>query len=342
MDNEAITVSELGEKRIISDIVRPMFNSERDPYGVGDDCGVIISDYGCAVLLSTDRVPADLIALKHGLIGYRGFGSHLASLNLSDIAACGGKPIGLLLNCGLPKDFMVADFRELCCGVRDVVGAVGCRVLGGDISSSAELSVSASVVGTAIPSEILFRSGARSGDLVFFSRPVGLTPAAFWLLRTPGAAHDVAKESQAELRNHLLSLLPMVQLGRALAAYGWCTSCMDNTDGLAQTLTELGEASGVGFELESGSVSLPGTVLEVARIRGEDPYDFALGPGHDFSLVGTLQADTPAGVLAELEAFGLQVVGIASERGGVRLRETNGQRELATLGWNYFSKMENV
>src|SRR5262249_33099260 len=100
-----MVISELGEKRLIAEVLRPLFNPEDDPRGVGDDCAVITHDAGTVVLVSTDRVPADLIALRTGVIDFRGFGAHVAAINASDIAACGGRLTGFLLNCGLPADF---------------------------------------------------------------------------------------------------------------------------------------------------------------------------------------------------------------------------------------------
>lgn len=342
MTDEAGTISEWGEKRIIREIILPLFNPQGDPYGVGDDCAVLHPLPGQALLLSTDRVPADLLAFKHAVIDYQGFGSHLAAINISDIAASGGSPAALLLNFGLPANLRVSDLVALCEGVLRIAGPVGCVIAGGDISSATELSVSATSIGFAPIDQILLRNGAMADDLVFFSRPAGLTPAAFWMLTTPDSSQLLDQAAWTELTAHLSGLRPMVDLGWGLGESGLCTSCMDNTDGLAQTLTELGEASGVGVELDQSAIDVPPVVRSVAALCGQDSYDFALSAGHDFSLVGTIRPDTPPPVLAHLVSLGVRIVGKATERLGIRLRSNQGIRDCVVPGWNYFSSTERT
>src|SRR5207244_932498 len=119
-------------------------------------------------------VPADLIAFRLGILDFTGLGRYLARLNLSDIAACGGYPIALLLNLGFPGDLGYASLKELCSGVAEVAHNFECSVLGGDISSSSELSISATSIGRVKQDRVLTRRGARPRDSIFVSRPLGL------------------------------------------------------------------------------------------------------------------------------------------------------------------------
>ena len=89
-------ISEYGEKALIEKFIKPLFNPNNDLFGIGDDCAMIEDKADEITLLSTDRVPADLISFKLGLIDYFGLGNYLAQLNISDIVAFGGKPVGLL------------------------------------------------------------------------------------------------------------------------------------------------------------------------------------------------------------------------------------------------------
>src|SRR5262245_60912053 len=184
---DTMTIAEIGEKRLIEELIRPLFNPLNSPEGVGDDCAFIEIDVGHVMLLSTDRVPADLVAFRSGILDFRGLGGYLARLNISDIAACGGDPIGLLLNLGLPSETNYDNFRALCEGVLEVASRYSCRVLGGDLSASAELSLSATSFGSARRSEVLSRRGSKPGDTIFVSRPIGLTPAAlkYYMLPDP-------------------------------------------------------------------------------------------------------------------------------------------------------------
>lgn len=335
------TVSQWGEKRLVRELIRPLFNPHGDPHGVGDDCAVYEPPPGQVQLFSTDRVPADLIAFAHGLIDYRGFGAHLAALNISDVAACGGKPALLLLNTALPAHMLVTDFRSLCEGVLDVALPLNCRVEGGDMSSSPELSCSATIVGTCPKGQVLLRGGAQVGDIVFASRPAGMTPAAFHVLAGKPGADETAPEIRSELYELLRYRPPMVELGRALANSGYCTSCMDNTDGLGQTLWELAEASEVRFDIDPKAMHIPDAVLHVARAAAVDARRLALGPGHDFSLVGTLRADTPGAVLTALSEHGLHPIGSVTEGNGIWLSTPDGpETAFVPQGWNYFTDTE--
>ncbi|MFF4506530.1 thiamine-monophosphate kinase [Streptomyces sp. NPDC001401] len=335
------TISQWGEKRLVRDLIRPLFNPQADPHGVGDDCAVYVPPPNRAALLSTDRVPADLIAFAHGLIDYRGFGAHLAALNISDVAACRGEPVLLLLNTALPAHMRVADFRSLCEGVLDVARPLSCRVKGGDMSSSPELSCSATIVGICPKDQVLLRRGAKVGDIVFASRPAGMTPTAFHVLAGKPGADEVPAEIRSELYELLRYRPPMVELGRALATSGYCTSCMDQTDGLGQTLWELAEASDVRFDIDPTAMHIPDAVLHVARAAGVDACQLALGPGHDFSLVGTLRADTPDGVLSALREHGLHPIGAVTYGNGIWLSTPDGPpTAFVPEGWNYFTDTE--
>ncbi len=120
-------ISDVGEKSLIHDFIKPFFNADDDPHGVGDDCAMLVVG-DTVVLFSTDRVPVDLTAFKLGILDYRGLGGYLARLNLSDIAACGGRPAGLLLNLGLPNSTLYDDVKALCEGFAEEASKAGCGV----------------------------------------------------------------------------------------------------------------------------------------------------------------------------------------------------------------------
>jgi len=82
----------------------------------------------------------------------------------------------------------------------------------------------------------------------------------------------------------------MIRLGNDLVRLAKCTSCMDNTDGIGQSLLELSENSGVKFVVDRARVTVPALVARVADVLQIDPLSLAFGPGADFSLVGTLVA----------------------------------------------------
>lgn len=329
------TIADVGEKRLISEFIKPFFNAANSPEGVGDDCAILMAAERTAVLLSTDRVPADLIAFRLGILDFTGLGRYLATLNVSDIAACGGTPKALLLNFGLPATLLYDDLVGLCRGVQDVSSRFGCPVLGGDLSSAGELSLSATVVGFATPGKVLTRRGARPGDTVFVSRPIGRTPAAFaYHLRCqPNLLND---DQVQELNAQFLSLDPMVRLGQQLAELECCSSCMDNTDGLGQSFVELADSSGAAFFIDVDRLTLDSPVSKIAGLLGLDPVELAFSAGADFSLVGTLKGGWSQRDVESTLGIRVTVVGEVRDGNGLWFYDEQGKRRIQFSGWNYF------
>jgi thiamine-monophosphate kinase len=337
------TISDLGEKRLIAEFVAPLFNPSGEVGGVGDDCAMIEGADGYVWLFSTDRVPADLISFRLGIIDHYGLGRYLAWLNISDIIACGGKPLALLLNLGLPTDFLYDDFRMLCRGFGDAATKYSCRVLGGDISSSREISISATSIGKVLRGHVLTRRGAHPGDTVFISRPLGLTPAAFgYYLRCSRGESGLSEDVTARLDRQFTAIEPLALLGAVLSESGRCTSCMDNTDGVGQSLLELSMASGTAFVIDSTRLALEPLVLQIASCLGEDPVQFAFGAGADFSLVGTLDGEWSQSDAESHFGRNVRVIGHVEDGAGVSLETTTGRTGLQFSGWNYFSPPAQV
>jgi thiamine-monophosphate kinase len=333
-----ITISAFGEKRLIAEFIRPLFNRENRIGGVGDDCAMLDLGDKRLLLLSTDRVPADLTAFRLGILDYRGLGRYLACLNLSDIAACGGKPQALLLNLGMPGDLRYSDFQELCRGFGDLAAEFKCQVLGGDMTHSDTLSISATCVGVVQANQVLTRRGARPGDSIFLSAPPGLTPAAFAAyLRTTPARCGLSGVDVEKLRRQFTAVRPRFDLSHQLVETNACSSCMDNTDGIGQSLSELAAESGAAFVVDSASLKLAPLVKAIAAATDNDPLELAFASGADFSLVGTLRGRWSA---SALDALGLgnslHLIGSVEAGKGVWLSKDGGREPLKFSGWNYF------
>ena len=319
-------LAELGEKRLIEELIAPLFNPRGDRDGVGDDCAVIDVPDGYRLAVSTDRVPADLIAYRLGILDHRGLGSYLARLNLSDIAAVGGSPHALLLNAGLSSEMAIADLTAICEGFAGAARRWGCEVVGGDLSASPTLSLSATALGIVPKDGVLRRDGARPGETVVACRPPGLTPAAFAAL-CDGPDVELTRAERSLLEGQF-ALEPMFDLIDPLRKHG-VSGCMDNTDGLGQSLAELASASGCAFVV-SADLDLPAVVRKVALAKGVDPLALALSPGADFGLVATL----PSG-FEDLPPW-LHPLGTVEAGEGVWLDAAGRRTRLEPSGWDHF------
>lgn len=338
MDN--VRLKDIGEKEIIKRYIKPLFN----PLGirdlVGDDCAVIDISGKSKICISTDRVPADLISFKLGIIDYFGLGYYLAVLNISDIVSSGARPLGLLLTLAFQEDFFVMDFVQLLMGVKKACEEYNCEIIGGDLSNSTEMSISATSVGLANTEQILYRSSAMQGDYVYCSDYLGLTSTAFaYFLEAKPNGLKLLEEDEVLLKNQFRKPHVNIGLSARLAGDSFRVTCMDNTDGIGQSLLELSEINDMCFVLSSNSLPIHPISRKVADYLGRSIFDIALGAGADFQLVGTIE---PSLVPIEIENIignGLHIIGHTMQGKGVCIQDKDGNiSEHKVSGWNYYTK----
>lgn len=335
--NPSATVQEIGEKALIENILRPLFNPTNERNSVGDDCAAMEAPAGSLTLVSTDRVPADLISFNAGVLNFRTLGRYLGVLNLSDVAACGGVPQGLLLNCGLPGQFKVQDVLAIATGFQEIACQFGANVIGGDVTSSSELCLSATVLGYVESNHMLRRRGARSGDSVFVSRDIGLSPVALIFCLHSNLFEWLTSDQREKLKAQFEAITPEIELGRRLGLSGDCTSCMDNTDGIAQSLTELARESDCAFVVHEEQLHVGSLVTLASNKLDREKTTLALGPGADFGLVGTLRGKWSTEKARKQFGTDIRIIGETESGGGLYLRRGRHTEPLNIPGWNYFS-----
>ena len=229
---------------------------------VGDDAAAVEVPPG-RLLLAADAIAGgvDFTAdVPEEEVGYRA-----VLVNVSDIAAMGGRPLHLLVSIVAP---IGVDLHRLVDGIAEGAARHRCEVAGGDLSStSGPLVVSVAVTGSVDEGEAVLRSGARPGDAVFVTGPLGGAAACGYRLATPRPVARVAE-------------------GRAARLAG-ATAMIDVSDGFAADLGHLVDASSVGVVVSGVPVAAGATEEQ------------ALGGGDDYELIFTLPAGCtpPAGSL---------------------------------------------
>src|SRR2546430_1923334 len=103
---------------------------------------------------------------------------------------------------------------------------------------------------------------------------------------------------------------------------------MDNTDGVAQSLSEISAESGCGIVVERELLSLPDIVTYIAGVAGEDPVDMAFGPGADFSLVGTVSRNIASDIVASGLCPEFRIIGRVEKGTGVHIADGAATRPL--------------
>jgi thiamine-monophosphate kinase len=257
---------------------------------VGDDVAIVPGPSG-ALLLAADAVVAG-VHCDLDLVGLDDMGWKALVANVSDVAAVGGRPCCAVVTVAGPLALL--DFDLLYDGLLAAATAYECPVVGGDLSTSVTLVVSVAIVGDggpALPPPVL-RSGARPGDTLFATGPLGSSAAGLELLRA-----GQASEAPDLVLSHRR---PRARLDEGTAARGaGATAMIDVSDGLAADLRHLADASGVGVVLDRVPVA-----IGVSRVS-DNPEALALGGGEDYELV--FAAPDPARVEATFAELGLGV-----------------------------------
>ncbi len=267
-------IGDIGERQLIEDF--KTFLRPEGRVGPGDDAAVIGKD----VVVTTDLVTFD----RHFPAGmtYEQFGWYAAAVNFSDLAAMGARPIGLTAALALPLDLDVQAAYDIMSGMDQCAEFCGTGVVGGDTKVGPGI-----VAGTAIGSmdgiKPMLRSGAKPGDVVAVTGPLGGPAAGF-------AALDHGIDCQ-EAKDALYLPVPRVAEGVAMAKTGAVTSCMDLSDGLGTALNTLCSRSNVGIDVEFDFLIHQSYVDDIAAQTGIPLEKLLLDWGGEYELVFTADKD---------------------------------------------------
>ncbi len=319
--------------------------------GIGDDAAVVDLAKGASALpgkkqlvLAVDTmvetVHFNAATMRDEDIGYKALAA-----NVSDIAAMGALPLHALVAVSVPASFGFERMARVYDGLYECAAEHGIAVIGGDTTSSpAHLVITVTLTGEVEAGAALRRSGARSGDAVFVTGPVGMSAAGLHMLLHDGAGSGAAEESYAEplARAHRRPS-PSVRAGRLLMERGSCRALNDVSDGLASEAWEIAEASGVRLTIYEHLLPRSGSMAAYAARTGADSLEWMLYGGEDYVLLGTMARDDAEAAKAAFREEGLPfyIIGEAEEGApGVELaagRGTGGiRRALDKRGYNHF------
>lgn len=239
---------------------------------VGDDAAVVGEQ-----VITTDMLIEDVDFRR--AIDTRFIARKSLAVNLSDLAAMGARPLHAVVSLGLPEWLDVLRFFD---ALAEAAKQWQIEIVGGDLSKADKLIISVTAVGEA--KQPLMRSGAKAGDRLYVSRPLGGSAAGLQFLQKPPHTPLFTQREVVEsaIRRHV-DPEPELELGLRLA--GLATSCIDISDGLSTDLHHLCEASGAGAQLERARIPVfPG--LTEARL-GVDVRRAVLHGGEEYALLFT-------------------------------------------------------
>jgi thiamine-monophosphate kinase len=276
--------------------------------GPGDDCAVL-APIEFPTLITTDMLMdgTDFVVAE---VGPRRAGRKAMAANLSDIAAMAGTPVAAVAAVALPKGSGLPFAEELYVGMREAADEFGVAIVGGDTNSwHGPLVIAITVLGQVTGRGAVTRAGARAGDWLFVTGPLGGSMLGRNLDFTPRIREALALHSAVEL-------------------HAMC----DISDGLAADLNHILEESRVGAVLDADAVPIARAARELSGSTGKPPLMHALGDGEDFELVFAVPPADGEKLLRNPPVPGLVKVGECVDAG--LWLQTGGEREpLAPVGW---------
>jgi thiamine-monophosphate kinase len=315
--------------------------------GIGDDAAILDlradgSGGEAAPLVWTIDAAVDGVHFRRDLLSFEDIGYRATMAAVSDLAAMGAEPLGVLAALVLPSALTDGELEALARGQREAADALGTAVIGGNLARGGELSITTTALGRA--ARPLTRGGARPGDGLFLAGDLGLAGAGLTLLlmQAPGSARDLDAENAfaASLSTAARAAVaawrrPRARLeeGRAAARAG-ASAAIDVSDGLAQDVGHLARASGVRVVLDAAALVSP-ELSAVAAELGRDALTLALRGGEDYALVVALPAGQQAEGLLRIGACEASGEGAVGE---VLLRWADGALEgVMAKGFDHFS-----
>jgi len=251
-----VKLSDLGEFGMINRIKKQVKKSSSVIRGIGDDTAVVSISSEKYLLLTTDMLLEGVHFTKK--IPAKAIGHKAIATSISDIAAMGGNPQYAVVSLGVPASCSWQFVSGIYQGIKKTAKEFRMTIVGGDTVQSSKIIINVALVGTVDKNHVIYRSGARKGDHIFVTGPLGKSLSSRWHYR----------------------FVPRITQAQYLVKRNKPTSMIDISDGLAADLGHILTESRVGAILEESFIPL----------RANANLNEALYDGEDFELLFTLPA----------------------------------------------------
>lgn len=293
-------MSHSGELALINWIRQQTEATELISIGPGDDTASLKWQADAECLITTDMLlegSCFLLEAGAGRIGRKAM-----AVNLSDIAAMAGRPIAAVVSVGLPRKGGSNLAEELYLGMKERAGAYGTAIVGGDTNTwDGPLAISVTLLGQATGPGPVKRSGAKPGDWVMVSGPLG-----------------------GSILGKHLDFLPRIPEAIALHQAVDLHAMIDISDGLSRDLHHICTESNCGATLRAESIPISDAAWEM---EGE-PLQHALSDGEDFELLFTVSPQDGEMLLHDQPIPGITLFHIGECTTNGFWLESSGKREV--------------
>lgn len=303
-----LTVSDIGEKELIKYILSK--SNSITP----DDAAIVKLDNNLNLISTTDM----LIQSKHfpENMSFFQMGFKSVTVNVSDIAAMGAKPIGFLLSIAIPNSLKLEEFKSILDGVIKACEFYEIPLIGGDTNEASEIIISGTAL--ALNDNSLMKNNYGENDLIGITGLLGLAALGFY-------------SNNSNFIKYILEPKARIKEGRILKENG-ATSATDITDGLASELYEM--FNGKGMLIYEEKLGISEEFKEISRELGINYLDLILNFGEDFEILFTIPRDKVEQLKEKLDFL---IIGEITDSSKINIKLSNGKiKEIQKKGYNHF------
>ncbi|BBL62175.1 thiamine-phosphate kinase [Methanobrevibacter arboriphilus] len=363
MFKKNLQVSDLGEKKLIERIVEKSkdfeFNSNKylNSY-IGDDAALI--DFNNNLTNEKNYLVAttDLLIQKHHFplqMSFFQMGWKAVTVNVSDIAAMGAKPVGILISLAIPPNLALESFEEMIDGILEACNYYKIPLIGGDTNEDDEIIISGTALGKVEQSLAKKKYGFKIGDKLAITGQLGLAALGFELLKEENKEIIEKSIENKKISSDLVDLSidaalnPKARLNEGIILSKIASSVTDITDGLASELYELFEANknfnrnnNLGIRVYEDKIAnepLFEEIYDLSKILNKDIFDLIFHIGEDFELLFTFNNDNENSIIDELsKKLNFIIIGEINNYNKVEIEYCDGKvQKLSSKGYEHLS-----
>ncbi|MEM7474173.1 MAG: thiamine-phosphate kinase [Planctomycetota bacterium] len=281
--------------------------------GIGDDAALLAAKESEDCVVTTDSL-MEGVHFRSNEVELHRVGAKLVKANLSDLVAMAAEPYALFLSMCIPTNAAVAAdvlAAEVYEGVCEAAEEHSVALAGGDTNCwDGPLVLSMTAIGRVAPGTAWLRSGARPGDLIVVTGPLG-----------------------GSILGKHLDFAPRFDISAKLRGHPAVHAAMDISDGLSVDLLRMCDASNCGGVLELAKIPISEACAKLAQTSGKQPVEHALGDGEDFELLLAIAPDGLDEVRQVVGDKNIRCCGEFTSRTGLWMREGSRIFQLTTSGY---------
>jgi thiamine-monophosphate kinase len=283
------TVADAGEDGILEMVERIFPQNLLRPAGVsiptfGDDAAVL----GSSLLLPDEELVITSDVLVEGAdflfdwMSYFDLGYKSLMVNLSDLAAMGSDPLGMVVVVGLPDKTPLVQLESFLQGLKHVAVEYNTILLGGDLSECDKFFCNITLLGRIPQGKSLTRGNAVEGDCLCVTGYPGEARAG--LMIAMNRIHNARSEEKVFL-NPFFRPQARISVGRILRDLGYIRGCLDLSDGIARDSCRISKRNNARIEIDASELPVTEILVNFWKNRGHDPYREIVTGGEDFELM---------------------------------------------------------